>query len=344
MAIWDTIKGQLRSVIEWESPSSDVLFQAWSENGDEIKNSSKLIVKPGQGVIFVHEGRIEGVHLEEGLFDLKTSNTPFVTTLSKFMQSFESEHKVGIYYFWQTEFLNQKWGTPTPVKYDDPVYKFPVSLKAHGNFSFKITKPEQFFVNVIGSKLEYTVHEAKTVLVDRFTQQMADLLAESGFSYAEIDKNRIELATALSTKLSPDFEQLGFSMQDFRIEGTDFDEATVERISRIADITAEAIAAEKAGIDYTKMQQLEALRDAAKNEGGIAGIGAGLGAGVGLGQAMMGGQNIPGATSPTQPVTQHVTTQPSIEERLKKLASLKDGGLISEAEYESKRQEILAEI
>ena len=49
MAFIDGIKRQLRSVIEWQTPDEDVLFTQWTENGDEIKNASKLIVGPGQG-------------------------------------------------------------------------------------------------------------------------------------------------------------------------------------------------------------------------------------------------------------------------------------------------------
>ena len=79
------------------------------------------------------------MHETEGMYELSTANIPFITTLTKFMQSFVSEHKVGIYYFWRTEFVNQKWGTPAPIKYADPIYKFPVGLRAFGNFSFKIS-------------------------------------------------------------------------------------------------------------------------------------------------------------------------------------------------------------
>jgi membrane protease subunit (stomatin/prohibitin family) len=39
-----------------------VLFQQWEGNGDELKNASKLIVGPGQGCIFVYEGKVKGVY------------------------------------------------------------------------------------------------------------------------------------------------------------------------------------------------------------------------------------------------------------------------------------------
>ena len=99
MALWNAITGQLRSVIEWKNPAPDVLFQRWTDNGDEIKNASKLILGPGQGVVFVYEGKPQAVITESGMTDLKTQNIPFWTTITKFMQAFRSEHKVGIYFF-----------------------------------------------------------------------------------------------------------------------------------------------------------------------------------------------------------------------------------------------------
>ena len=136
MGLFDGMKNQLRSVIQWVNPQPNALFERWSDNGDEIKNASKLIVGPGQGCIFVYEGKVEGVYAAEGMVELKTANIPFWTTITKFMQAFVSEHKVGIYYFKTTQILDQKWGTNSTIKYDDPKYKFPVGLRAFGNFSF----------------------------------------------------------------------------------------------------------------------------------------------------------------------------------------------------------------
>jgi len=122
MAIFDGIKRQLRSVIEWENPHPNALFEQWTENGDEIKNASTLIVGPGQGCIFVYQGKVRSVIQEECSINLETDNIPFWTTISKFMQFFESEHKVGIYFFKRSTILDQKWGTTSVIKYQDPGY------------------------------------------------------------------------------------------------------------------------------------------------------------------------------------------------------------------------------
>lgn len=342
MALWDTIRRQLRSVIEWENPNPNELFHLWSENGDEIKNASKLLVKPGQGVIFVYEGKVQAVHQQEGLYELSTANIPFITTVVKFMQAFESEHKVGIYFFWRTEILNQKWGTLAPVKYADPVYKFPVGLRAFGNFSFRISKAELFFVNVVGARPSLTVEETKKAISARFVQPLTDILAESGFSYVDVDKNRDELGRALSEKLKPDFDKLGFELTDFRIENTDFDEDTVRRIGRIADMTAEGQAAAAAGINFTQMQQLEALREAARNEGGLAGAGAGLGAGMSIGQMFAGG--MANQQQAPAPAGAAAAAGGDLTARLKRLKELLDQQLITQEEFDKKKAEILSSI
>ncbi len=335
MALFGGIKGQLRSVIEWENASPNELFHLWSENGDEIKNASKLLIKPGQGAIFVYEGKVQAVHTQEGLYELSTANIPFITTLFKFMQAFESEHKVGIYFYWRTEMANNKWGTTAPIKYSDPVYKFPVGLRAFGNFSFTVTKPELFFANIVGARISFLVDDARKIISSRFVQPMSDLLAESGLSYIEVDKNRDELAAALTTKLAPDFDKLGFSMTDFRIENTDFDEDTNRRIGKIADTMAESHAAQAAGINYAQMQQLQAMRDAARNEGGAAGAGVGIGAGIGLGQMMAAGMGSMGAAA--APASDPAT-------RMKKLKEMLDQQLITQEEYDKKRAAILGEL
>ena len=93
-----------------------------------------------------------------------------------------------------------------------------------------------------------------------------------------------EIAQKLITKFLPEFSKLGFELTDFRIEGHSFDEDTMKRINSIADTSAETQAADVAGVSFSQLQQLGAMRDAAKNEGGT-GMGMGMGVGFGFGQA-----------------------------------------------------------
>lgn len=335
MAIINTIKQQLRSVIEWRDPRPDTLFYQWSDNGDEIKNASKLIVNPGQGCIFVYEGKIRSVLDKPCLLELETANIPFWTTIKKFMQSFESEHKVGIYYFRTSKVLNQKWGTLAPIKYEDPKFGFPVAVKAFGNFSCRIVEPRDFFVNVVGGHNNFTTTDFRSIMSERLVHSITDHIAERALSYTEIDAQREEIAHGMAEKLTADFAKLGFEITDFRIEGTNFDEETVRRMGRIADLTAEAQAIKAVGVDYAELMKLEALKEAAKNEGGAAGIGVGLGAGLGMGQAM------------AQSMTQKTTAAPAQDSgsdpaaKLIQLKKMHEQGLITDEEYAAKKKQLL---
>lgn len=302
---------QMRSVIEWTDPSPDTLIQRWDGGGDELKNASKLLINPGQAAIFVYEGEVRAVHDYPGMFELRTANLPFWTTISKYMQGFQSEHKAHVYFVRMTEFLNQKWGTKAPIKYDDPKYKFPVGLRAFGNFSLKIIDPRKFFTEISSNREKFDIKEISVVIVDRCMTPLTDLFAKSGFSYAEIDRNRSELSKRLMQDLAPVFEPLGFEMTDFRIENTDFDEDTKRRINKIADSMADAQAVNamneigSAGLNnFSRIEQLKALNTAAANPGGTAGMGVGMGAGMGLAQGMMGGFAQPQAPVAPPPLPQ----------------------------------------
>ncbi len=329
MGMWDGVKRQLRSVVQWDSPGADELFYRWSENGDEIKNASKLIVGPGQGCIFVYEGQVVGVMEEEGMVDLDTANIPFWTTIKKFMQAFESEHKVGLYFFKKTRILDQKWGTRSPIKYDDPKYKFPVSLMAFGNYSFKIEDAKAFFVSVLGPQEYYRVSDFREMMSSRISQPIADFLATSKHSYAEIDSQREEVSDELGEKLNADFLKLGFSLTDFRIEGTDFDEDTLARINKIADITASTHGAGIAGVSYSELQRLEAMKDAANNQVGAAGMMMGMGVAGGLAGETM---------------KQDTPAPKNLKDRLLQLKELFEADLISEDEYNAKKRSVLEEL
>ena len=58
------IKNQLLNVVEWNEDREGILFWKWDNN--EIKKGSKLIIRPGQDAIFLHNGAIEGVFEDDG--------------------------------------------------------------------------------------------------------------------------------------------------------------------------------------------------------------------------------------------------------------------------------------
>jgi len=306
-------KNQFRSVIQWENPQAEHLFTKFTSNGDEIKNASKLIIDPGQGCIFVYEGKIKGIFEEEGMHDVKTSNIPFLTSLKKAMNLFESEHKVGLWFFRKAELLNLRWGTRMPITYTDPIYHFPVNLRSYGNYALKINNPEFFFTNVVAGQEHFNVSDLQEVFVSRIVQPV------------------IKIANTAKENTNTIFQNMGFELLDFRIEGTSFDDETNKRIGGISDMTAEVKAAKLAGLDYTELQKIKAMRDAANNEG-TTGMSMGMLTGLELGKVVH---------NTTASSTQNST---GLRSKLKELKELFEDGLITEEEYNTKKASVLGQL
>ena len=324
------LANQYRSVIQWEDPNEKELFIKFTESGDEIKNASKLILQPGQGCILTYEGKVQSVLVEEGTYDLKSDNTPFLTSVKKFLSLRDgSEHVMGIWFYRKADILNMRWGTRVPIAYTDPIYTFPILLSAFGNYSIRITKPQWFFENVIAGQEIYCHSHLKEIFISRVTQPITDYLANAKFSYVDVDSNLNTIAVEAKEKTASVFTDLGFEVLDFRIEGSQFDKDTLARIAKISDVQADVLAAKIAGVEYTEMQRIAAMRDAANNESGAAGMLMGFNAGA------QGNSTMNQGSLEQQPATD----SPMI--KLKKLKELFEMELISENEYTDKKKAIL---
>ncbi len=333
MSIFNVFNNQLSKVIQWENPNPQTLWYKYPNKRDEIINASKLIVAPGQGCVLIYEGQFADIIDSEGIFNLETDNHPFITTLSKLRQNFESEHKLGIYFFRKAQTINQPWGTPSPIKFIDSKYKIPVELGLNGNYSYQIVNPRFFFAEIIGTRDELQTREMSMVITERILQLIANVIHEKKYSYIEIDGRIDDISREVSLKVNEEYTKLGLQLTDFRIVGTQFDEETQERIGRVADISADVQAAEEAGLSYVELEKLRALRDAARNEGGLAGAGLQLGVGMEMGKKF-------------NEQTDHFLSTGNADgmEKLRKLKILLDEKIITQEDFNVKKQEILKNI
>jgi len=297
---------QLLSNIQWTNQTPETLVWKFPDADQVLQKGSTVIVGPGQAMLFVNDGKPEGVVTEPGSYDLSSNSIPFFSSMLAVFRGMDTKHKAKVFFINMNEIPNVKWGTKSPLKYNDPIYKFPVGLRAFGNYSFKITDGGKFFETFVGDRDELTLEGFKDNVTDRIIQPISDSLATAKFGYTDIDSNRDELSKDIGTKIGTDFAAFGFAMSDFRIENTDFDEETQKRVGGIADMQAKAQAinamgqVDQAGMAaFAQVQQLEAMQKAAENPGGIAGAGVGMGVGLGLGASMA--NTMQQAVTPQQP-------------------------------------------
>ncbi|PST83670.1 hypothetical protein C7T94_14145 [Pedobacter yulinensis] len=323
MGLINAAKNQFRSVLQWDGPQEWEIFRRYEKRNDEIKNLSKLVLQPGQGCIFTYEGTVKSIFSEPGIYDIETDNRPFITTLKKLVNYFESDHKTGLWFYRTAEIVNIRWGTRLPITYNDPVYGFPVNLRAYGNFSMAITDPEGFFTRVVAGTARYYAYDLQELLLSRISQPIGSFLANARFTYADVDANLEHIAREAAIKTAPEFQHFGFKLLDFRIEGSSFDEETNRRIASISDIQADVKSAQLAGVSFDELQKMIAMREAARNPSG---------AGAGMIMAL----NLNAAAQPVQ--------QSSIKIKLKELKELHEEGLLDDEEFKSKKEELLKQL
>jgi membrane protease subunit (stomatin/prohibitin family) len=350
MGLLDWVKNQLIDVIEWTDDSPNTLVWRFPRAGNEIKNGAQLIVREGQVAVFVHEGQIGDV-FKPGRVQLTTANIPVLTSLSSWKYGFNSPFKCEVYFINTRQYTDMRWGTTNPILLRDADFGM-VRVRAFGGYAIRVNPDGAgtFLKEVVGTDGDFKTDEVEGILRRNLIQAFTAVLGELKVPVLEVAGNVEGVAAKCKEKMAEPFAKLGVLLTTFLIENVSVPPEVEKAIDERAKIGAFG------GMQgFAQAQAAYAMRDAAQNQGGIAGIGAGLGAGVGIGQAMAGAMQgmfpaggfaapqAPAAQAPA-PAAAPVAATPSVADRLKLLKGLHADGLIDDATFAAKRDAILAEL
>ena len=277
MGILDKIKGQLIDVIEWTDSSNKTMVHKYDMNGKEIMMGAQLTVRESQVAIFVNEGQLADI-FEPGRYELQTSNMPIMTALKSWKYGFNSPFKSDVYFINTKQFLDMKWGTSNPVMMRDADFGM-IRLRAFGIYSFRVSDPETFLKEVFGTSALFTVEGVEGQIKRTLVSGLSDAIAESKIPALDLAANYDELSNYAIQAINPKLSSLGLTLCSF----------VIENISLPEDVEAAMDKRTSMGVlgnldQYAKYQAAEAMRDAANNNGGMAGMGIGMGAGAAMGQ------------------------------------------------------------
>ena len=302
MGILDAIKGQLIDVIEWTDNSGKTMVHKYDRNGKEIMMGAQLTVRESQVAIFVNEGELADV-FEPGRYELKTSNMPILTALKSWKYGFNSPFKAEVYFINTKQFLDMKWGTGNPVMMRDAEFGM-IRVRAYGIYSFRVTDPVAFLKEVFGTSALFTVEGVEGQIKGTLVSGLSDALAESKIPALDLAANYDELASYAIKAINPKLEHLGLALSSFVIENISLPEEVEKNIDKRTSM----------GIlgnmdQYAKYQAAEAIRDAATNQNGMAGMGVGMGAGAAMGQIFTQSMNpAPQQAAPAAPAAPAAAT------------------------------------
>ncbi|HMB63843.1 MAG TPA: SPFH domain-containing protein [Eudoraea sp.] len=308
MGLFDEIKKKLShefiDIVEWLDDSNDIIVHRFERYQNEIKNSAKLVVREGQKAVFVNEGVLADV-FTPGTYELNTKNLPVLTTLKGWKYGFNSPFKAEVYFVNTRLFTDEKWGTKNPVMLSDERFGL-TEIRAFGTYSYRISDPGKFVVDVVGTDGNFTNYEVnehlKSLIVTRFT----DTVGEANLPLELYAANTSELSETCREVMQPEFDRVGIELEKFYIENVSMPEELKKEIFEYSRLDK---------LDMSRLAQFKAakaMEAAARNEGGTAGAGMGMGMGFVLAQQMGSMMNQPAVQQPTTIKQPGTTTPPPI--------------------------------
>jgi membrane protease subunit (stomatin/prohibitin family) len=283
MGILDRLSpsAQFIEVIEWLDDSSNTMLYRFPVRDQEIKNGAQLIVRESQAAVFVHEGQIADV-FGAGRYNVEGGNTPILSKLGAWKHGFNSPIKSEVYFVNTKQFTDLKWGTSNPVMMRDADFGL-VRVRAFGIYSMRVADPRELIKQIAGTNARFVTEDIEGQLRRTMVSAFSDSLAESKIAALDLASNYDELGTFARQKLQDEFKSLGLELTKFVVENISLPEEVEAAMDKrtsmgvIGDVNR-----------YTQFQAADAMRDAAQNPSGGAGLGAGLGAGFAVGNAMAG--------------------------------------------------------
>jgi membrane protease subunit (stomatin/prohibitin family) len=250
---------------------------------------AQLTVRESQVAIFVNEGLIADI-FEPGRYELTTQNMPILTKLKSWKFGFNSPFKAEVYFVNTKQFLDQKWGTTNPVMMRDTEFGM-IRLRGYGTFAYRVTDPRAFLKEILGTQGAAGTDDLTPQVKIQIVSALSDFLGESKIPALDLAMHYDEISLGVRTKVEAIVVQYGIGLTNLTVENLSLPPEVEEALDKRTSMGV------LGNLDqYTKYQAAEALREAARNEGGgFAAMGAGLGAGAGLAQTMTHAMNTPSA-------------------------------------------------
>ena len=296
MGLFEKLKAELVDIVEWIDDSRHTLVWRFPRYHNQIKNGARLIVRPGQAAVFVHEGQIADV-FEPGTYELTTSNLPILSTIMGWKYGFDSPFKSEVYFVSTRQITDLKWGTPNPVMLRDPDFG-PIRLRAFGTYALQARDPRQLITELVGTDGVFETDELETLLRSMINTSFADVVASSEVAALDLAAKYEEFSQKLrETVLEKVDEEYGLDVPQLFIVNI----SLPEEVEKALDTRTSMGVIGDMG-RFQQFQMGHALRDAASNPaGGGASEGLGLGMGFAMAQQMMGAAGASGGATVAPP-------------------------------------------
>jgi excisionase family DNA binding protein len=267
-------------VVEYPDEMRDEIVHRVPEEGaGDFRIGSQVVVREAQNAVFFRDGKALDT-FKAGRHTISTANIPLLIDILGKAFNNRSPFTAEVYFVSLREFADQKWGTPQPILVRNPGMGLGVALlQGYGTYGFEVYDPQQVVTQLVGTMGAYTTKDIQARLRSILISKLSDLLGEttSAKSVPELIALVEEMGASVRAKSQDEFRALGFTLKAFYIENLKPSEKSAEELRAMGMLDMDT---------YTQLQAADAMRDAAQNPSGGAGLTAGIGAGMGIGDVL----------------------------------------------------------
>lgn len=291
-AIGSTLHDQWKEAIRCDDMGNDILMVKKTTDTGVISNGATVIVGPGQCAVIYDNGRVIDAAAEEGIYTFDTSSTPsffagqfgavFKEMWQRFTYNGATAKEQAVFYFNIKEILDNKFGTPAPVPFQDWSHPIPnqmtgtlsplrVEVKCFGKYTFKIFSPAVFMNEIAGIADIYRkddlVEQMRSEVIASFQNILNELgNSENKVPVLELPSQTLKIKEIMDQKVFDEpIRRRGIELIGFAVESVTLDDESEKKIDNY-ELSSNAFMQQGKLVDA----YAEAVQGAANNANGAA--------------------------------------------------------------------------
>jgi len=248
-----------------------------------ITHGSAISVPVGMVMVITDGGRIVDFVADAGEYTYSSNDAPtffdsgglfkgiknlWNEGVKNFQYGGETPKNMAVYAINAKEVLGNKFGTPQPVPFEDPIYRN-INIRYNGTYNFKVDNVMTFIQTLAGTQLKtsYKVEdftdEMKAVFMTYLNQEINQL----NTPYTKLTSAGVEITKRMVTVLKGEwYDAYGILLTGVGINAPTLDEKSQERVDKYGD--ALFFQDNDAARGHIVSASADAMKDAAKNSGG----------------------------------------------------------------------------
>ena len=297
-----TLADQWLEVIEASDMGDDVVFCEGTKirKGENVKgsdgtvsNGSVIHVYANQFMMLVDGGKVVDYTAEEGYYKVDNSSMPSLfggnfddvlkDSFERIKFGGQTPQKQKVFFVNLQEIKGLKFGTRNPINYFDNFYNAELFLRAHGNYSVKITDPLRFYAEAVPrNKSCVKLNDINEQYLSEFLEALQSAIGQmsvDGIRISHIQSKGRELGKYMADILDAEWKQMrGMEVQSVGIASISYDEESQKLINMRNQGVMLSDAAIREG--YVQGSIARGMEAAGSNSAGAAATFMGMGVGM----------------------------------------------------------------